>query len=117
MDRSAADHAVLASAIVTGGVWGYRKLVEPTASTKETSGSALKRLAGLEPTPAPTSQFLVGFAFTFLTLSLLLEASPETAGAFSILIATGSILTNGVTIFNDIGSQLGTEPKSKKKGK
>lgn len=104
MDQHGAEQAVLGSAIVVAGTWGYRKLVEPAASTLEVS-SPVKQLVGLEATPAPAAQFMVAFGFTFLALSLAATAAPDLAGAFAILVGTGALLSNGLTLFSDISSQ------------
>jgi hypothetical protein len=99
-----AEKAVLGSAIVVAGVWGYRKMVEPITSP-EPGASTIKTLAGLSSVPASAAEFAVGFGFTYLILSLLVDASPDLAGSFAILIATGSLLTNGQSLFTDISKQ------------
>lgn len=111
MNQQSAEKAVVASAIVVAGAWGYRKLVEPLATPQETS-NPVRQLIGLEPNPAPAAQFLVGFGFTYLSLSIAVIAAPELAGAFAILIATGSILSNGAALFGDIGGQVKTANKA-----
>jgi hypothetical protein len=108
MDQHGAEQAVMASAIVVAGTWGYRKLVEPTASTAEVS-SPVKQLIGLEPTPAPAAKFMVAFGFTYLALSLATMGAPDVAGSMAILIATGSILSNGATLFTDVSGQVATK--------
>ena len=105
MERAGAEKAVIGSAIVVAGVWGYRKLVEPLASATDVTETSLSKLAGLSTIPASSAEFAVGFGFTYMILAILVDASPDVAGAFAILIATGSILTNGQSVFGDISAQ------------
>lgn len=111
-----AQTVIVTSAIVVGGVWGYRKLVEPHASAPATG--SLASLAGVEPAPASTAQFLPAYAFTFLSLSVIAVGAPELAKGFAALIAVADLLTNGLTVFSDIGAQTaGPTPAQQKKAK
>ena len=108
MDANGAEKAILGSAIVVAGVWGYRKMVEPLA-TAEPGVGTLKAIAGMSSVPASASEFAVAFGFSYLALSLIAEAAPDVAGAFAILIATGSILANGQSLFSDVSGQVGAK--------
>ena len=101
--HATADATILTSAIVVGGVWLYRKLVEPIASIPGTG--SLKGLVGLEAAPAATAQFLPAFAFIYITLGLLSTAAPDAARSFAVLVAVGDVLTNGSSVFTDMQGQ------------
>jgi hypothetical protein len=114
--RKGAEGTVLVSALVVGSVWAYRKLIEPSAQAGQLLGedianrqlteAGLRKIIGLEPTPASAAQFTVAFGFTFFTLSIMALAVPELAAAFAILIATGDVLANGASVFTDISQQV-----------
>lgn len=97
------ETTILTSSIVVGAIWGYRKLIEPHASEPSTGG--LLSIAGVQPAPAPTAQFIPAFAFTYLSLSVIGTFAPDLAKGFAVLIAVADLLANGLTVFNDIGSQ------------
>jgi hypothetical protein len=98
-----ADPAILGSAIVVGGVWLYRKLIEPVASVPATG--SLKGLVGLEAAPAATAQFIPAFAFVYIVLAVLGMGAPSIARSAAITIALGDILSNGVAVSTDISGQ------------
>jgi hypothetical protein len=106
-----ADPTILGSALLVGGIWAYRRLVEPTASLTAASASDLasnqgwsaRQLAGLEAAPAAAAQFVPAFAFVYITLALIGMADADTARSFAVLIAVGDVLTNGSALFGDIG--------------
>jgi hypothetical protein len=100
-----ADPAILASAIVVGGVWLYRKLIEPVASVPATG--SLKGLVGLEAAPAQTAQFIPAFAFVYIVLAVVGMGAPSIARSAAITIALGDILSNGVAVSSDITGQTG----------
>jgi hypothetical protein len=109
MTRESAQSAVTGSALVVGGIYLYRRLVEePKAPTRKGS-STLQQLPGelLGQGPAPpVSRFVVGWGFVFVVLSLTVEASPELGGYGAILVALGALLGNGVAVSKDLGRQL-----------
>jgi len=124
LNSEQARDAVNGAALVVGGIYFYRKLIEPqlkgsaavsatgqpntvpvVLSEPRSIGGAAAQLLGKGPV-ASTGRFVVGFGFTFIVLSLMEGASPELAGYFALLIALGSILGNGQQIFADLGSQL-----------
>lgn len=117
--RKGGQGAILASAMVIGATWGYRKLIEPAAQPKPHESQA-RKIAGLEPQPASTAQFAVAAGFVFFALSVTNLAAPELASAFAVLFATGYLLTNGTAVFNDISAQLGqrqAQPQARRKGR
>lgn len=108
MTKQQSDTAILTAALLTAGVWGYRKLFEPHIGEGKTPTSELKALSGAEATPATAGQFAVGWGFVFLTLSLVNESSPDLAGSGAMLISVGYLLANGTAVFNDIQKQAKT---------
>lgn len=96
---------MLTASLVVLVLWTYRKLIEPAAVGKA-SEPALRKIIGLEPTPASSSQFAIGFGFVFFTLSIGAIAAPELATGFAILVAVGYTLTNGASVFTDISRQV-----------
>jgi hypothetical protein len=104
--RKQAEGAVLISSLVVVSLWAYRKLIEPVTVNPKSTEPALRKIIGLEPTPATSAQFAVGFGFVFFTLSITAVAAPELATAFAILVAVGYTLTNGASVFSDITSQV-----------
>jgi hypothetical protein len=87
MSITDAQTAVSISAMVVAGAYVYRKLSEPTSST-------------------PTAHFVIGFAFTFVTLAVLAEAAPAVGGPLAVLVAAGDVLTNGTALFKDLTGAL-----------
>ena len=110
MTRGQAEQAVVISALVVGGVWAWRKLIEPATSQAGKaagSNSQLLKVIGAEPTPANTAEFAVGFGFTYMTLSIGATIAPDVAGYLAVLVAVGDLLINGASVFADINQQLG----------
>lgn len=114
MTRQGAETAVMISALVVGGLYGYRKMTEGVIAAgklaKDGSGldravgpsSKVAQALGAGSPPAPAGKFLVGFGFTYLALAVLAAGVPDLAGAMAILIALACILTNGVSVFSDL---------------
>lgn len=92
MTSDQAQSAVSISAFVVAAIWGYRKLVEKTTSSKTT---------------APTSHFVIGFGFAFIALSLLAQATPALGGMLAIGVATTDALVNGTQLTRDLQGALG----------
>jgi hypothetical protein len=87
MTSEQAQSAVALSAFVVAVVFAYRKL------------------AGGKTAPS-TSHFVIGFGFTYITLSLVAQAAPELGGMGAILVATGDVLVNGQGLVNDLQGTL-----------
>jgi hypothetical protein len=97
-----ADPTILGSALLVGGIWIYRRLVEPAGATVA-SGFDAKTIAGLAGSPAAAAQFVPAFAFVYITLALIGMAEPDAARSFAVLVAVGDVLANGVAVFGDVG--------------
>jgi hypothetical protein len=118
VNQENAQNAINSAALVTAGIYFYRKLIEPATAPGASANAgrpgagspvdltgATEQFFGKGEAP-PASRFIVGWGFTFLTLSLVVGMSPELAGYFAILIAVGSLLGNGAQVFEDVGTQL-----------
>jgi hypothetical protein len=109
MTRGGAETAVLTSAVVVGGIWAFRKVVEPAtvqSSRASNPSQAVLKVIGAEPRPANTAQFAVAFGFVYVTLSTVATFAPDVAGSMAILVAVGELITNGAAVFTDILDQV-----------
>lgn len=101
-----AEKTILTCAVVVFAMWGFRTLYEmgnaPVETAKAVKEGGIKQLIGLEPQPAHPAQFLVGFGFVFFSLSVIAMGAPELAASFAILVATGTTLANGASLFTDV---------------
>lgn len=106
MNPAQARKWLVISALVTAGVWGYRRFREGPQSI----------------TAFP--EFITGWGAVYFILAMITEAAPRFGGAFSILIMTGDLLHNanpagGAGLLSDLTSQLGqhqTSPSPKISG-
>lgn len=111
MTDSQARDAINGAAIIIAGLYFYRKLIEPqTPQTRRkrqpsSLGATAGQVLGVGPL-ASTGRFVVGFGFTFLTLSIVEGISPKLAGSFAILVAVGAVLGNGMQVSADLRAQL-----------
>lgn len=103
LERAKSEGTILASAVVVFGVWAFRSLYESGKTVEKAAREGgVKELVGLSPQPAHPAQFLVGFGFVFFTLSVVAVAAPKAAANFSLLVAAGTTVANGMSIFTDI---------------
>jgi hypothetical protein len=91
MDVDQAQSAVTLSAFVVAGVYGYRKLIEPTTG---------------QGTVSPTSHFVIGWGFVYITLSLIAQGAPELGGMLAILVMVGDLLAQGTSLTKDLTGAL-----------
>lgn len=104
MTKEQAETAITASALVVGGIYSYRKLIEPATGTRPSKG-AVKDVVGLGQVP-PIGRFVTGWGVTFLVLSVLARVSPGLGGSLAVLVATGDLLTNGTALAADVQKGL-----------
>ena len=97
MTEQTAERWIVTSALVVAGVYGYRRLTEQPATPPVT----VKQLAGVGQLP-PLGAWATAWGFTFLVIAIIGTAAPELGAAFAILIATGDLLTNASSIFQDV---------------
>lgn len=105
--RTGAEGTIVVCAVIVGGVWLFRTLYETGKAAVEVKSSPAKELAGLSANPAHPAQFIVGYGFVFFTLSVVALPAPELAKMFAVLIAVGTTLTNGASMFTDINTAVG----------
>lgn len=107
MTKDQAETAIAGSALIVGGIYAYRKLVEgaDVAATPKPKGGKATDLIGYG-TPPPVGQFITGWGFVFLLLALVAQASPNLGGSFAILVATGDVLGNGLALTDDLQGRL-----------
>ncbi len=91
-----ANSAIKAAALIVAAVYLYRRFTEGTA--EETKASS---------TVTPLGRFIVGWSVVFFGLSVAAGPFPGAAGDLAILLALGTVLTNGLQISKDLNQGLG----------
>lgn len=111
MTKDGAHTAILTSALVVGGIYGIRKLIEPAASAVHSPAKSLAhaalQVAGAEPAPAGIGQWATGFGFVYTSLAVFATFAPGFAGSMAILVAASDTIINGGAIFTDVSKQVG----------
>jgi|HubBroStandDraft_4_1064222.scaffolds.fasta_scaffold09567_8 hypothetical protein len=109
MSQSQAENAVVISALVTGGLYGYRYFTEgPSTSTGKESLAEkgyitkYKAFYGFGPV-LPLHSWIPAAGITYLGLSILAAASPQVGGSASVLVGAGAFLGNAKAVFADVG--------------
>jgi hypothetical protein len=101
---------ILTSAIITGVIYMFRRLVYEGGTVKQAATAA--RVAGHGNPPPPLSQWATAWIGGYLLLAVLAVGAPEIAGSFAILALAGDLLTNGIGIVADLaqleGKGIGT---------
>ncbi len=92
-----ASSAIKIAAMVVAGVYLYRRFTEGTAEELKASEKI-----------TPLGRWLVGWGVVFFGLSVAAGPFPGAAGDMAILLALGSVLTNGVQISKDLNKGLET---------
>lgn len=114
-----AQQWVLVAAVVTGIVYTFRRIIEPSVTTAPKKGTKAAALAGAGSPPPALGQWAIAYGAGFLFLSLMAVAAPELAGSLAMLELAGTLLTNGTSILADITGleQPATTPATPTKGK
>lgn len=94
---------ILAAALITGIVYAFRAVIEPSVSSSPAKGSSL---LGGSP-PPPVGKWAVAYGAGFLMLSILALGAPEVAGSFAMLEIAGVLLTNGTSVIADLSGLEG----------
>lgn len=107
MTNDRAEQAVVVSAVVTSGIYFYRKLTaDALPAAGKAQGSGGRAVGALLPhrdeQVAPVGKFLIGFAFAYMTISVIAMFAPGFGAMLAILLATGSVLANGLALFTDV---------------
>lgn len=90
MTRSGADQWIIASAVTTGGVYGYMRWRGQGA--------------------APVQVFVTAWGVVYVTLSIVALASPGLAAGFAILVLAADLLSNLQSVTAEIAKVEGTAP-------
>lgn len=120
MTKTQSNEAIIISALLVAGIYGYRRATEPLSGAKEKQNGASPRQLAQPFTGeeiAPLGRFVTGWGFAYLVISIMGAASPGLGGWFAILLGTGSVLGNGLAISQDLETALGSKATSPQKTK
>lgn len=103
MTGQQAENAITAAAGITAGVYFLRRAVEGESSSPPSRHAVetYTRAFGSGPV-LPLGQWLPAAGVTFIGLALIGAASPAVGGAAAALVATGTILGNGIALQKDL---------------
>lgn len=117
MTKTQSNEAIIISALLVAGIYGYRRATEPLTGQKtKQKGASVRQLAQPftgEELP-PLGRFVTGWGFTYMVISIMGAASPGLGGWFAVLVGTGASLGNGLAIMRDVNNALGAKPENKK---
>jgi hypothetical protein len=99
--KAGAEKAVIISALVTAGVYTYRRLSEDTTSVSK-GVSALFNVGA----PAAFGEFVTAWGFSFFVIALIASAAPTLGGSFAILVLVGDLLANGQAVSSDVSQKV-----------
>lgn len=107
MTKEQAETAVTISALVTTGMFAYRKITEPEAPAAASSNPKLLEDYASIVGAAPLigwGQFLRGAGSAFITIAIIGAVSPSVGGGFAVLVGSAAFLGNIVAIRKDLAS-------------
>jgi hypothetical protein len=114
MNQQQAENAVVISALVTAGMYGYRYFSEGESNAAELAKQGYiqkyKDFYGFGPV-LPLGTWIPAFGVTYLALSIMAAASPQVGGTASVLVGTGAFFGNAKAVIKDLGV---TTPKAAK---
>lgn len=97
MSSDQAQTVILTSALVVGGAYAYRKLIE----------------TGGVPTSHPLPSFArwaTGYGVAFFGVSVIAAGNPALGAWFAVLVAAGTLLVQGGQLAVDVNHRLGSAP-------
>lgn len=97
-----AESWVLASAMIVGAVYGFRRIIEPSVTTAPARGGKAAALLGAGSPPAALGQWAVAYSTSYIFLSIGAIIAPELAAALAMLIVGASLLSNGISVSTDL---------------
>ena len=112
MTQAQGETAVTTAALVTSGLYFYRKTTEKiTKAPSVTAGGIYANAKGVLGVGEllPLGTWLTGAGLTFIALSIATSVNPTFGGSFAILEAVGATLGNGQAVLKDLGVGLGTK--------
>lgn len=98
---------VLAAAILSAVMYGFRRIVEPSVSEAPARGGKVAKITGAGSPPPSLSHWAISYGAGFFLLSVLSFGAPEVAASIAMLMVAGTGLTNGTAILTDINSLEG----------
>lgn len=101
-----ANSAIKVAALVVAAVYLYRRFTEGTAEELKASQKV-----------TPLGRWVIGWSVVFFGLSVAAGPFPGAAGDLAILLALGSVLSNGLEISKDLNAALGKPPAKTTKGR
>ncbi len=107
MTKEQAETAITLSALVTTGMFAYRKVTEPEAPESVTTNPGVaetyRSLVGAAP-PISWGAFLKGAGAAYIAIAIMGAISPPLGGGFAILTGTAAFLGNIVAVRKDLAS-------------
>lgn len=113
--RTKSEAIVLMCAVIVFAVWAFRSLYEYGKTAVKAQEAArgnpaanfnVKELVGLSPHAPHPYQFLVGWGFVFFILAIGATAAPKLASTFAVLVAVGSTIANGLSVFSFVNTAV-----------
>jgi hypothetical protein len=90
MNESTAHSAIILSAFIVAGVYGYRWLTGAKTHEKV----SVKSLVGYERPLTSPEGFIVAWGMIYFTLAAISAFLPTLAGALALLVLFGDVMTN-----------------------
>lgn len=93
MSVGQAENVIITSALVVGGAYAYRRLIE-------SAGVPVSH-------PLPSfARWATGYGIAFTGVSVIATASPGLGGWLAVLIAAGTLLVQGGQLASDVQGRL-----------
>jgi hypothetical protein len=99
---------ILAAAILTAVIYGFRRALEPSVAQAPARGGTTSKLAGAGSPPPSLGHWAVAYGAGFVLLSFLSLGAPEVAASIAMLMVAGTAITNGTALVTDIQTLEGT---------
>lgn len=109
MTGEQSENAITLSALVVGGMFAYRKAVEPNATEfkKEYPEPSVladyKSVFGAAP-PIGWAQWLKAVGSLYIGISIVGAMSPQVGGSLAILVGTSAVIGQGLAVAHDLKS-------------
>lgn len=104
MNREAAEQAVTVSAMVVGGIYGWRRLTYTGTTNADSAKAIARNLVGGGP-PPPFGHWAIAYGVAFLFLSALATVAPAAGGSLAVTVALATIFDQGLPLFGELGAQ------------
>lgn len=101
MTSDQAENVILTAALVVGGAYAYRRIIE---------GAGVKTS---HPQPS-FARWATGYGVAFFGVSVIAAANPPLGAWLGVLIAAGTILVQGGQLATDVNGRLSSGQPAKK---